>query len=265
MIELFLSAYENDAWNGCATCWLEDKYDRAPEILATKSDGTTLVLEHTLIQPFVDEKDDSNRFSVFRRIENNVALVVPERKLKVFIPVGALPVGYPWDEIGAGVLSWLTANHADLPGGRSERTVLVENSSRNGPLALHLGTEITWLPGLPGYCELWRSHVPQDLGKNVEKALGTKLAKLVGTSADKRILLFEYDQIQSSYRIYDEVAKRQVAFPGLVKIDEIWFADTVGYESHNCVAFELIDSRGLVESLAFQNGGLKLRREERTG
>jgi len=266
LIKLLLSAYEYDTWKSCTLDWLEDRYDGAPEVLATKSDGTTLALEHTLIQPFVDEKVDSHRFlTAFRRIENHPALVVPERKLKVLIPVGALPVGHPWDTIGEEALSWLIANHANLPEGLSARTISVGRSSKNGPLALLVRTEITQLPGLPGYCHMWRDQVPGDLGDNVEKALRTKLLKLVSTPANKRILLFECDQILSSNHIYDEVVKRHSTFSDLVHIDEIWFADTAGYETENCVSFEFIDGRRLVEALIFENGVLKLRRDGRIG
>ena len=265
LIELFLSTYENDGWKSCSLDWPEDKQDGAVEVLATKSDGTTLALEHTLIQPFVREKSDSERFlRAFSRIENNPELVVPERDLDVVIPVGALPVGYPWDVIGRDVLSWLIANHAALPEGRSEHIISVGNSSKNGPLALHVGIQIARLPGLPGSCLIYRDQVPQDLGSNVEKALKTKLPKLVNTPANKRILLFERDQsFPSDLQIYCEVAKLQTTFPDLAKIDEIWFANTAIYETEKWVSFALIDSRGLIELLTFENGALKQRRDDR--
>src|ERR1035438_6586240 len=56
----------------------------------TRADGNSLALEHTLIQPFVGEKFDSEVFmKAFGRIEKNPALVLPERKLDVIIPVHA--------------------------------------------------------------------------------------------------------------------------------------------------------------------------------
>jgi hypothetical protein len=49
-----------------------------------------------------------------------------------------------------------------------------------------------------------------------------------------------------------------------VNIDQKWFADTAGYETENCVSsLEFIDGRGLVEVLGFENGVLKLRRDDR--
>src|ERR1700691_820244 len=112
LIELFLSSYENDDWKSCALDWLEDKQDGAVEVRATKLDGTTLALEHTLIQPFVGEKFDSEIFmKAFDRIEKNAALVQPGRNLDVIIPVNAIPKGYNWDEVGDDLLAWLVVNH----------------------------------------------------------------------------------------------------------------------------------------------------------
>ncbi|MCI0718095.1 MAG: hypothetical protein L0338_03820 [Acidobacteria bacterium] len=265
LIELFLSAYENDGWKNCAIDWLEDKQDGAVEVIAKKPDGTTLALEHTLIQPFVGEKSDSERFlRAFSRIEKNPALTVPARSLDVVIPVGALPVGCPWGVVGDEVLSWLIANHATLPEGRSEHRISVGESSKNGPLALHVGIRITNVPGSRGHCLISRDQVPQNLGSIVEKALRTKLPKLVKTAATKRILLFERDQMfPGDGEIYDEVAVRQATYPDLAKIDELWFANTSIYASEKWVSFELIDGRGLVELLVFESGVLKQRRDDR--
>lgn len=265
LIELFLSAYENEGWKSCTLDWLEDKHDGAVEVLATKSDGTSLALEHTLVQPFVGEKFDSERFlKAFSRIENNPALVVPERVLDVVIPVGALPVGYSWDEVGDEVLSWLITNHGALPDGRADHIISVGKSSKKGPLTLCIGTQISNLPGFHGHCLISRDQVPENLGTNVEKALITKVPKLVNTPADKRILLFERNQtFPGNVQIYNEVVKRQATFPDLTKINEIWFALTVIYETEGRVSFSLIDARGLVELLTFENGVLKARRDNR--
>jgi len=265
LIELFLSSYENDDWKSCALDWLEDKQDGAVEVRATKLDGTSLALEHTLVQPFVGEKFDSERFlRAFLRINNNPALVSPERHLEVIIPVGALPVGYPWDVIGDGVLTWLLREHGVLPEGRTEHVLSVGGSSKNRPLTLHIAVENNKAPGLRGHCHISRNQVPQDLGSNVEKALKTKLPKLVNTPADKRILLFERDQMfPGDNEIYAEVAKLWATFPELAKVDEIWFANTAIYETEKWVSFALIDRRGLVELMIFENDILKRRRDDR--
>src|SRR6266566_3766238 len=140
LIEMFLSAYENDTWKGASLDWVEEKQDGAVELVATSVSGRNLALEHTLIQPFVGEKFDSEAFiKAFGRIEKNPALVLPERNLYVIIPVHAIPKGYNWDEVGEDVLAWLVLNHAGTSKeGESEYTFPVGSKSKNGPLLLKI-------------------------------------------------------------------------------------------------------------------------------
>jgi hypothetical protein len=262
---MFFSAYENDTWKNAALDWVEEKQDGAVEVVATRADGTTLALEHTLIQPFVGEKFDSERFmKAFARIEKNPALVLAERSLDVIIPVGAIPKGYIWEDVGEELLAWLMANHAAAPEGYSAHAVTVGISARNAPLVLNIGLQCTSLPGMKGNCLIARDKMPRDLGSNVEKALRTKLPKLVGTPADKRVLLFERDQMApGDNQIYEEVVKLAPAFPDLARIDEIWFVNSSIYQSEGWAYFALIDGRGLVELMRFQNGVLQHRRDDR--
>jgi len=181
LIEMFLSAYEYDTWKDAGLDWVGERQDGAVEVVATRADGATLALEHTLIQPFVGEKFDSERFMrAFGLIEKNPALIIPERNLDVIIPVGAIPNGYVWEEIGKDLLSWLIANHAAAPEGYSAHAVTVGISK---PLTLNIGLQCTSLPGMSGSCLIARDKMPKDLGVNVEKALRTKLPKLVKTQA----------------------------------------------------------------------------------
>jgi hypothetical protein len=116
IIEMLLSAYENDAWKDASLNWVEETQDGAVEVVATRADGTRLALEHTLIQPFVGEKFDSEVFvKAFGPVEKNPTLVLPGRNLDVIIPVNAIPKGYNWDQVGEDLLTWLVANHAGAP------------------------------------------------------------------------------------------------------------------------------------------------------
>src|SRR5579872_5814521 len=91
LIRVFLSVYENERWKNANLRWLEEEQDGAVEVLATTSGGATLALEHTLIQLFDGEKEDSSHFTeIFSRIENSPILVVPERNLVIFIPIRAV-------------------------------------------------------------------------------------------------------------------------------------------------------------------------------
>jgi hypothetical protein len=184
----------------------------------------------------------------------------------VIIPVAALskvPKGVRWESVGEQVLLWLKANHLGLPEGYMPATIPI-SVGNNQTFNFSIGTDVMSLPGLPGFCLISRDKVPENLGDNVEKALRTKIPKLINTPAHKRILLFERDQIfPSDLSIYAEVTKRSGSFPDVRKIDEIWFANTAVYETEKWISFELIDDRGLVEMLTFENDVLKTKRDDR--
>ena len=95
LLLMFLAEYENGAWKSAAQDWVEERIDGAVEVMAEHADGGTLAIEHTIVQPFVDEKKDSNIFmNAFGRIEKNPDLTIRDRSLTVVIPVAAIPVGY---------------------------------------------------------------------------------------------------------------------------------------------------------------------------
>jgi hypothetical protein len=91
-IERFLSAYEDSSWADAQIEWLDEKIDGAVEALATrKCDGKILAIEHTIIQPFVGEKEDFAFFeAAFLKIQQDTTLPVPQRWIRMFIPVGIL-------------------------------------------------------------------------------------------------------------------------------------------------------------------------------
>jgi len=264
IIEMLLSAYENGAWVGASLDWVEERQDGAVEVVATNAGGKSLALEHTLIQPFVGEKFDSEVFkSAFGRIERNPTLALSGRHLDVIIPVHAIPKGYNWDEVGKDLMDWLVANHARMRKDcKCAFTVPVGRSSKNGPMQLQITLRAIIVSGIGGDCHISRSDIPSDLGIVVEKALKTKIPKLIKTVADRRILLLERDQVDES-EIYREIVRLAQNFPDLAKIDEIWFANTSMLTSEGCVYFALMDGRGLVELLSFENGVLGSRRDDR--
>ncbi len=261
LIERFLDAYETNSWVNCHRHWLEKTQDGAVEILATKADGTTLAIEHTLVQPFVRDKEDLARFQHFLRMEEDNSLIVPERIIYVYVPAGALQKGYSWDAVVTTVHNWLKINIVSLPEGISQQTCPMSDIRKRKARDLNLRVQVIFVPGLEGAFMI-RRYGEERLGEVVEKALTEKLPKLAKTAADKRILLLERDQFPlSELDIYDEVEKRRVMFPDLAKVDEVWFAETVFYTTDNYVRFTLYDSRELRQSLGFLNGQLIERSE----
>lgn len=232
IIRMLLSACDNGAWQNAHLDWVEEKQDGAVEVIATRADGTRLALEHTLIQPFVGEKFDSEVFMrAFGRIEKNPALTLAERQLDVIIPVNAIPKGYNWDNVGQDLLDWLLANHTAVPQeGQASYVVPVAAKAKFGPLALPVTLRTMRLPGMAGSCLVARDKMPGDLEAIVEKALRTKISKLAATAADKRLLLLERDQMAlGDNEIYAQFVKLAPAVPDLARIDEIWIANTSSF------------------------------------
>ena len=79
--------------------------------------------------------------------------------------------------------------HSSARRGTSRHSVPVGSGSKK----MSFNLEIT-LSTTPVSCLIARKDRPHDLGANLEKALKTKLPKLVKTTATKRILLVEMDQ-----------------------------------------------------------------------
>jgi len=254
------------AWKDASPDWVEEKRDGAVEVIATALSGATLALEHTLMQPFVGEKFDSEAFmKAFGRIEKNPLLTLPGRALDVIIPINAIPKGYQWEEVGADLLGWLMLNHTNAPvDGESSHVVPVAVMSKLGPLPLTIILRTMSLPGMAGSYLISRHRTPGSLEAVVAKALRTKIPMLVATQAEKRILLLERDQIAlGDGQVYREIVKLAPLFPDLARIDDVWLANTAILATEGWVYFTLMDGRGLVEMLAFENAVLKRRRDDR--
>jgi len=260
-IERFLSAYENYSWADATIDWVDEKIDGAVEAIATrKSDGKTLAVEHTIVEPFLKEKEDFAFFErAFLKIEKDTDLPVPGRWIQVFIPFGALR-GYPrqeaQDAIVDGVHEWLRTNRLLLPFDFSEHPASFP-ISRKKPFKTTIYTRVTNLPGA-GRVHVRRQQMDNNLGDVVEKALKKKPPKLVQTRVDKRILILERQHMNLlATQMLGELNKRKVKFPELASIDEIWILETMFYEREGYLRFELFDDHGsLAASLDFKGDEL---------
>jgi hypothetical protein len=259
LIELFLSAYENDSWKGAHLCWVEEWLDGAVEVVATRSDGKTLAIEHTIIEPFVGDKKDFAFFApMFLPIEKDESLLVPKLRIQVFVPVGTLHGRKlsARDAIVRGVHDWLKNNRLSLPEGTSEHQCTVGGITGKPNFNLTLTVKVVPLPGA-GSLHVRRQQVDNNLGDVVEKALSKKLPKLVKTVADKRILLLERQHMNLLPKsICGEIEKRKSIFAELADVHEIWITETMFYEKEDYLRFELYENGRLVQWFDFQDGQL---------
>src|SRR4051812_36198886 len=97
LLRRFISVYDRNAWRDAHLDWLDERLDGAVELLATKADGSTLAIEHTIIQPHPSEKEDFARFvRAFGNADSDSTLALPGKYIYVDIPIGALEKGADW-------------------------------------------------------------------------------------------------------------------------------------------------------------------------
>lgn len=196
-----------------------NRQSQAVDALAIDNNGSLLDIEHTLIQPFENEKDETHK--LFRRIfvplENLQG--VPEFMIVLWFPVGRVPKGADYEEVAKGVRGWVESNKDSLPIGRSRQTITAI------PFDLCIMVDKHRDPS--GQIYVGRCSVPQNFTNVVEKALSNKLEKLAGTIADKRILLFEEDNLPHlNSQIEKSLLSLKDSFPRIGEIDEVWQAIT---------------------------------------
>ena len=192
-IQQFLSAYEDFSWAEANIQWLDEVIDGTVEALVTRSDGGTLALEHTIVEPFIGDKEDFAFFSqIFLPIENDETLVVPHLWLNVGVPVGILKGMHKRDEricLADAVHEWLRQNRSALREGTSEKAFHV-TMPRGRVIEMTLYIRVTSVPG-NGALTVRRQQMEDNLHNVVERALAKKLPKLVETVADRHLLILE--------------------------------------------------------------------------
>lgn len=276
-IKLFLSAYEKGSWADADTTKPDaiDRTNPAVDQIATrKSDGKVLAIEHTIIEPFVREKEDFASFdrADFLRIEKDESLLVPGRGIEVFVPVGTLrnEPQVARDSIVQSVHAWIKLNRLALADGTSRHLCSITGVPGRPPFDITLNLRVVPLrrgsSAEPGILHVRRQQIDNNLDQVIEKALKTKLPKLVNTPADKRILLLERQHMNlSPQSMLDEIEKRRASFPTLADVDEIWIMETIFYGTAfggTYLRFELYENSTVVRSFDFNGGKLVARSED---
>ena len=241
IIKLFVSAYADSTWKDSHIRWLDRARAGAVDALVTRSDGKTLAIEHTLIEPFKGDRE--NLESVFKRlqkrIEDDPALRQTDRIIQVNVNIDVPPDALTkrrksrsWDTIGACVQQWLRDNLAQLGEGSGFHICRIdEGHGIAKPLSMKLYVKIISSKGSDGG-PLIRRYGPTKVNVTVEKALTAKLGKLVNTPADMRVLLLERNQWGlREEKIWQEIQLQKKNFPRLSDVDEIWIVETIFYDT----------------------------------
>jgi hypothetical protein len=260
-VRLFVSAYENFAWVGSRIDPLDEQLDGAIEALITRADGETMAIEHTLIQPFLNEMTDLTRFEpVFRRIADDESLAVPYTGITVYVPVGILDGHKRATQgvIAEAIHSWIADNRLHLREGEYRYQCDIPGMS---PVTLTVKRNKYNLS--QGVVLLGRQQVINDLDKVIEKALLTKLPKLIRQQADRHVLFLERNRFNFFPElIFAEIERQRPNFPLLEKVDEIWHVETIFYKQDGYVYFELPKGDKLLETFTFQNDVLVERSKD---
>lgn len=273
-IKLFLAGYERGSWAD-ADCTKPDAIDRTKpavdQIATRKSDGKVLAIEHTIIEPFVQEKEDFASFEDFLGIENDQTLAVHGLWFQVFVPVGTLRSRPPTARaaIVRSVHEWIKANRLLLVEGSAQHRCPVTGIPSEAAFEIILTVKVTPLrrgsAAEPGIVHVRRQQVDANLGDVIEKALNRKVPKLVNTPADKRILLLERQHMNLlPESMLDEIEKRRPAFPMLSHVDEIWIIETIFYGTAfggTYLRFEHYRDGQMIGSLDFKDEKLLSRSE----
>lgn len=237
LVLLFLSAFNQHHGTSFQVVRRPDEENRqipAVEAVAADDSGTTLAFEHTLIEPFEGEKNDSNRFMrVFGPLESHPALMKPGCNVTLGVKVGAIPNGVKWDAASIQVREYLARTIPSLGEGRR-----FENIPAVGfPLTLDVAIE---RHGAEEDDHVWISRIlPADsLASIVRRALNRKLKKLVVEPAARHVLLLEKaDFVHAHSKIRVAIDEMSHDFPELAQVDEIWLVITGSWETENVLFF----------------------------
>ena len=237
LIDLFLRTYVDREGNSYRLEERPDQIERgkpAIDCIARSERGARLAIEHTMVEPFEGQLADNQPFlSAFEPLHHNVELTVPNALIDIFVPVGAIPKGVDWNQVGERVIAWFRDVRSKIPFAESDHKI-----PRLGfDLTVHI--EAMELPDTPGVLVVGRIR-PQDkpFADVVRRALAAKLPKLVKTPADSRILLMEDASMILGMTVFSrEIDAAREKFPELREVTSVWVAHTPVWESEHVIWF----------------------------
>jgi hypothetical protein len=196
------------------------------DAIATDAVHGTLAIEHTVIQPFTGEKNDSAiLLKGIGALDKKPSLIVPGYDVDLCFHVGAVPKGISWPSVADHVEAWYLAEFASLPHGRSTQMI--------PGLPFDLEVDVEKERG-EGHFFISRWMPPDSVDSVVVTALGAKLPKLVAARSDRRLLLLEKDSLpRSPDEIGAAIERCRASFPDLERLDEAWVINTVAWPAED--------------------------------
>ena len=241
LVSAFLYEYRNISGSTFKVKeWVDDNERNKPAVEAIAVDtarGTSLAIEHTLLQPYEGEKNDTRTFlTVIGELEKDASLALPRYEVSIFVRVGAIPKGIKWTDVNGTLGQWIRDNISTCPDGDSRRDL--QHADLNIEM---LVTKMPLEQHETGLLLFGRYDVPANVVDVVRTAFERKLPKLVGTNADKHILLFEKDiPLHGNGTIHEIIQSLVPEFTDLKNVDEIWLLGTSWWESTGYLTFTKI-------------------------
>jgi len=258
LIERFILAYnvEKNA-DYTVTEWPdEDSSAQAIDAVAADNDLGTLAIEHTLVQPFENERADSAIFSrCLAPLDHKPALLKPGFDVTLTFKVGAVPKKVDWSVVPKAVEDWYLAAFESLPFGNFNRVVdglpfecevNVDKETTTGEPHLFIDR---WMPG-------------ETIDNVVSTSLAAKVPKLAAAPGNTRVLLLEKNSLpRSPDEIGEAVERNRERFPELERIDEVWVINTVVWPQKDYTPAYFVWPRSLARSWRrFRNLASRRRR-----
>lgn len=196
------------------------------EAIALNTAGDRLAIEHTLIESFIGERADNDRFlKAFGALEQDPDLLIDGYDITITMNVGAVPNGVPWTAITQKLKAWCALTFPGLPEDLSTHQV------PDLGFPLDVTVDKTWLDEGQAYVFVSRWMPKTSFEDVIRKALTAKLPKLIATTAAERILLVEKNappHSKGSVRIALNALAPE--FPDLQKA-AVWMIDTVTWDT----------------------------------
>ena len=208
------------------------------DALCRDASGHELALEHTLIEPFQNEKADAARFlRTLAALENDPALCLQGYTCIATQRVGAISNGVRWADVHTALRDGLAAALPSLPEGRSTVSVSL------GKFSLDISVRKTKTSPTDRGKFLTGRLDPGEPGPELMRnALERKLPKLAAAIADKRILLLEKDAVAGTIEDQYALVRDEAGIKSLRSgVDEIWGVVTAALESEDVIFTNPID------------------------
>jgi len=253
LIDLFLRGYKDRDGKTYHLQKRPDQVERerpAIDCVAVNERGDDLAIEHTLVEPFEGQKADDQPFlAVFGGLHHSPELVVPNLLIDLLVPVGAIPKGLRWEQVGQRVLDWFREIRLKIRPGESDHKI----PGLDFDLTVHIETmEIPGSPGVLVVGRLW----PKDKSFSdvLRRALAAKLPKLVATPAKRHTLIVEDASMVLGLTAFArELDAARPNFEEMTRIESVWLAHTPVWDSEKVVWFFHVWPNGVRERFKIED------------